>query len=125
MKSFGVFLAIFLGGGIGSLIRFFLSTFFMKLIPNFPIGVLIANLCGAFLMGFFTIFLLQKNLIYIPLKEFLLIGFLGGLTTFSTFIYDIHNLLNHSKWLEFFLYFIGNIGIGFLLFSLGRFLGKI
>jgi len=90
------FFLIFLGGGLGSVARWGLSSgiqTFAKNSPlkNFPIGILTCNVLGCFLIGCLFGFLTSKTTPQwvLPL---LATGFLGGFTTFSTFAKDTHSL---------------------------------
>ncbi len=118
------FLYVFIAGGIGSVLRFLISRFMAKFFPFFPMGTLIANLTGMFLIGYLSVIAIDKNFITSPYREMILVGFLGGLTTFSSFGYEAFKLITEARWPEFLLYFLGNIFIGFLLLLVGRGLGK-
>jgi CrcB protein len=79
------YLCIVIGGGVGALLRYFSSQFINLSISNkFPFGTLFVNCIGALLIGFLiNIFgLFQIN---IKWRLFLITGFLGGYTTFSTY----------------------------------------
>ena len=89
-------LLIFLGGGLGSLARFGLSTSIQSFakktsLYQFPVGILACNLLGCFLIGcLFGYFAGRTTPSWVyPL---LATGFLGGFTTFSTFAKDTHSL---------------------------------
>ena len=116
---------VFIGGGTGSLLRFGLGRGFATLYPSFPMGTLAANTLGAFLIGLFTVLFLDKNLLPSPYREMLIIGFLGGLTTFSSFCYDSFLLYSAGRWLALALYTAGNLLAGFALFAVGRWAGSI
>lgn len=86
---------IFIGAGLGGVFRFWVSnlTYFL-LGREFPYGTLIVNISGCFLMGFLFILLVERvDAISPELRAFLLIGLLGGYTTFSSFSIETFNLL--------------------------------
>ncbi len=95
-------LLIFLGAGIGGVARYWLSNgvyFFLG--RNFPYGTLIVNISGCFLMGLLFIILQERfNGIAPQLRSFLLIGTLGGYTTFSSFSMETLNLFENGDWLS-------------------------
>ena len=81
-----------IGGFIGAISRNLLNEFIVKYIPiNFPIGILIVNVLGCFLIGFLVGGTLtsKDNLYY-----FMIIGFLGSFTTMSAFSYQAIELFN-------------------------------
>ena len=77
------FLMVFIGGGLGSMARYAISTATKGLMP-FPIGTLTVNVVGSFLMGMLVTFLIGKSFSE-PARLLLAVGFLGGFTTFSSF----------------------------------------
>lgn len=119
------YLLVFIGGGIGSLLRFAIGRIAIKFFPFFPLGTIISNLSGMFFIGILSIWIIDRNLIVSPYREMILVGFLGGLTTFSTFGYESYVLFSQSRWLEFAFYFLGNLMVGFILFFIGRILGNL
>lgn len=118
------YILVFFAGGVGSLLRFLISRVSARYLPFFPLGTIIANTAGMFLMGFLSVLILDKNLVISPYREMILVGFLGGLTTFSSFGYESFFLLSEGRWLEFFLYLSSNLILGFILLLLGRYLGS-
>lgn len=119
------YLLVFFGGGIGSVLRFLIGRISAKLFPSYPLGTVISNCIGMFLIGFLGIVIIDKNMIISPFREMILIGFIGGLTTYSSFGYEAFMLFSQSRWFDLFLYFLGNIFLGFLLFLIGRLLGNL
>jgi fluoride exporter len=118
------FILVFLGSGVGGVVRFSLSKFFGKYYPFFPFGTLTANLTGMFLIGLFTVWFIDKNMLTSPYREMVLVGFLGGLTTFSSFGYETFLLLRENRWEALFFYLMLNLFLGFALLLFGRYLGN-
>lgn len=81
-------------GALGCLCRYLLSGFVYQLFgTGFPYGTLAVNLIGAFLIGIIMEFSIRSALIPPPLRIAITIGFLGGLTTFSTFSLETFRLI--------------------------------
>ena len=90
-------LAVFIGGGAGSVARWMLS---MKLNPAhaiLPVGTLVANLAGAFIIGMCLAWFNRMTHIDPVWKILLTTGFCGGLTTFSTFSAEVVFLLQEGR----------------------------
>jgi CrcB protein len=82
---------ILAGGALGTLARFYTSGFAQKYISNgFPIGTLVVNLIGSFLIGLLWGFF--ENQPSTQLRTFLFVGILGGFTTFSAYSIETLNL---------------------------------
>ena len=92
-----LFFAVFIGGGTGSVLRWFLG---MKLNPlhhAIPIGTLMANLAGAFIIGMGLAWFNRMTHIDPLWKLLITTGFCGGLTTFSTFSAEVVFLLQDGR----------------------------
>ncbi|MFP3158213.1 MAG: fluoride efflux transporter CrcB [Hydrogenobaculum sp.] len=119
------YLAVLVGGGVGALVRYLVSVFIQKFVPNFPLGTMVINTTGAFLIGFLSIYLTEVIDAPPNIRLLLITGFLGGYTTFSTFTLEGIGLINNGDYLKAFYYIVGTNVIGFLLVALGRFLGGL
>lgn len=92
---------IFLGAGIGGILRYWISNgIYLVLGRQFPYGTLFVNVSGCFLMGLLFAFTIERfDGIGTELRALLLIGLLGGYTTFSSFSIETINLLENGNWL--------------------------
>ncbi len=90
------YIAIF--GALGCLSRYYLSGWVYELFGRtFPYGTFVVNIVGAFLIGLIMEFSMRSALVSPQLRIGLTIGFLGGLTTFSTFSYETFRLLEDGE----------------------------
>ncbi|MFT6791975.1 MAG: CrcB protein [Cellvibrionaceae bacterium] len=88
-------LAVAIGGALGAVIRYSLVQFFPHPNGDFPWSTFIANLTGSVLIGFCYVLIVDKLIIPSYWRPFVVVGILGGLTTFSTFALDAY-LIWHS-----------------------------
>jgi CrcB protein len=91
-------LLIALCGALGCLARYSLSGWVYGLLGrSFPYGTFAVNIIGAFLIGLIMELSLASTMISANLRTGLTVGFLGGLTTFSTFSYETFRLLEDGE----------------------------
>ncbi len=116
-----------IGGGIlGTLARYILAgAVYQKIGTDFPYGTMIVNLIGCFLIGLFDTIFQEKFLFSPVLRIFLMAGFCGAFTTFSTFMLETGNLIRDGETLRAFLNVILSVILGFIVFRLGVLLGEI
>ncbi|MBN3724583.1 fluoride efflux transporter CrcB [Burkholderia sp. Ac-20379] len=81
--------AIFVGAGLGALLRWGLSLALNLVVPNFPLGTLASNLIGGYLIGVAIVFFGAKAGLAPEWRLFVITGFMGGLTTFSTYSAEV------------------------------------
>ena len=80
---------IFIGGGVGSVLRFLISSYITKKFETtLPIGTLVVNVLGSLILGLLAGYFVKHNLGDSKYSLILTLGFCGGFTTFSTFAYE-------------------------------------
>lgn len=111
---------------MGGLTRYWISHALYGLIGrSFPLGTLVVNATGCLLMGVLSVLILERCLdLNGYLRVFLLIGFLGGYTTFSAFSLETLNLFEQGVWWVALSNLLLNVGLGITLTWLGMFLGR-
>ncbi len=90
-------LAISLGAALGALSRWWLGMTLNTLFPTLPPGTLVANLVGGYLIGVAVAVFAQQPNLPPEWRLFIITGFLGGLTTFSTFSAEVVTLIHQGR----------------------------
>ena len=122
----GLLVLVFVGGGIGAVCRYLLATGLQRNIPGpFPSGTFAVNLAGCFAIGLVGALGLERAAIPPDARVFLMVGVLGGFTTFSSFAWETLGLLSVRDVVRAALYVGGSVFLGLLGAWLGRLLGRI
>ncbi|MCP5325808.1 MAG: fluoride efflux transporter CrcB [Oceanospirillaceae bacterium] len=119
-------LAIALGGAFGAVARAFIAGWMQKSLgAGFPFGTLAVNFIGSFVIGFLFVLLVERLNMPGYWRELLVVGFLGALTTFSTFSLEIVNFLQHGQWHIALVYLLASLIGCFTLTWLGLTVGRV
>jgi CrcB protein len=111
-------LLVFLGGGIGSVLRYLIGLAFQRTIAFLPLATFVSNLAACIIFGLAVLSARQLNLMQPPLRLLLLTGFCGGLSTFSTFGYETFLLFREKLFLYGFLNIVVSCAACILVFIL-------
>jgi CrcB protein len=97
MSGFSV-LAVFGGAGVGALLRWWLGAMLNPVFPTVPLGTVAANLIGGLLVGVASAFFAHNASLPPEWRLLVITGFMGGLTTFSTFSVEVVTLLGRQEY---------------------------
>lgn len=114
---------LYVGAGsfMGGSIRYLLIRSLSKTsISTFPLGTMAVNLGGCFLAGLVLGYLERNNMLNPNLSMFLMVGFCGGFTTFSSFIHDGFQMMKRGDFIQTSIYASASLLFGLLLFYLGN-----
>ena len=108
------------GGFIGSILRYLVQYFVEKgMNSSFPLGTLIANVAGSFIIGIVFALAEKGHLLSAEWRIFLAVGFCGGFTTFSAFAYNNFTMIEEQSYLQLLLNVGGNLFLGIVAVYLG------
>ncbi len=94
-------LAIAVAGAFGAVLRYLVSSGVHRLVGReFPYGTLAVNVLGSFLIGYLFVVFLERSAMTGIWRLAVLVGLLGGFTTFSTFSLETYNLMDNGHYLR-------------------------
>lgn len=109
------FLLVFVGGGLGAMLRYFMTTLLAGKLGNFPIGTLIVNILGCFFIGVLSEILFGKvNETSELARIFFAVGFLGGFSTLASFSIETLTLFQNGNVFSAVLNVIATFSTGLL-----------
>jgi CrcB protein len=119
------YLVVLAGAGLGGLARYVAGTWIMaKYGGRFPLGTFVINITGAFLIGVLMTLLTERFHPHPHWRLFLVVGILGGYTTFSSFEYETFQAVRDGeRWLGL-LYLMGSVALGYAGVWLGTLLAS-
>lgn len=109
-------LCVLLGGGVGSLTRYLLGKAIVQRFPqsSFPAGTFVINVTGSLLIGLLATLLVERLRLPVEWHLVLVVGFLGGYTTFSSFEYDAYLATRGGHPWVALLYLAGSVVTGYV-----------
>jgi CrcB protein len=122
MKELGL---IFIGGGLGSVVRFLLGRWVTTLHElNFPLGTLVVNIVACFVLGL-VVGLVDHRQVFSPeTRIFWAVGFCGGFSTFSTFSHETLLLFQQPNVVSGMVYIIASVVLCLLATLTGIWVGR-
>lgn len=120
-------LLVFIGAGLGGLMRFLTSTAVQKACNGwvFPLDTFVVNISGCLAIGFLAQLAESKNLLQPEYRAFFLIGILGGYTTFSSFGYETLQLIRSGEFLYATANAVLQVVLGLFFVWLGTILARL
>ena len=121
MKSF---LLVFLGGGLGSGLRYLVSIAMNQYSKVLPFGTFTVNILGCLLIGLILGYTQKENTLTSNQTLLLATGFCGGFTTFSAFANENLELIKNGEIFDFSMYSISSIVVGIVAVFVGLYFSK-
>ena len=119
------YLLVAIGGGTGALMRYLAASAIMtRFGGKFPLGTLVINLTGSFLIGFLMTMLTERFQLDPRWRLMLVVGFLGGYTTFSSFEWETYTAVQGGELWTGMLNVVSSVILGYVAVSLGSRLAR-
>ena len=113
-------LLVMMGGGLGSVMRYLLGKWLNPLLAHFPLGTWLANIVACVILGILGGVLARKMLDVPEMRLFVLTGFCGGLSTFSSFESELFIMAKSGQFLPLGVYLLSSLVTGFVAVWLGH-----
>ena len=119
------YLLVVIGGGTGALARYVAASAIMtRFGGKFPLGTLVINVTGSFLIGFLMTMLTERFKLDPNWRLLLVVGFLGGYTTFSSFEWETYSSVREGGLWTGMLNVVSSVMLGYVAVSLGSMLAR-
>jgi CrcB protein len=119
------YLLVLIGGGTGALVRYVAASAIMaRFGGRFPLGTLVINVTGSFLIGFLMTMLTERLHFDPKWRLLLVVGFLGGYTTFSSFEWETYTAVRDGSLRTGMLNIVSSVMLGYLAVWLGVMLAR-
>jgi CrcB protein len=119
------YLLVVIGGGTGALARYVAASAIMtRFGGKFPLGTLVINVTGSFLIGFLMTILTERFKVDPNWRLLLVVGFLGGYTTFSSFEWETYSSVRDGGLWTGMLNVVSSVMLGYVAVTLGSVLAR-
>jgi CrcB protein len=118
-------LLVGLGGFAGAVARWLVDGWVSERNPSaFPVGTLVVNLTGSFLLGVLFAWVIERNVLPADVRAPVMIGFIGAYTTFSTFMLESWRLVEDGAWALATANLVGSVVLGLVAVVAGLAVGR-
>ena len=125
MKLLIQYISIAGGGAVGAVLRFFIGRACGAMFgTTFPVGTFVINITGSLFLGWFLTFARQRIGISDTLRLAVAVGFVGAYTTFSTFMFETHALVESGSGIKAMGNLVGSVVVGLIAVRFGIWLGE-
>ncbi len=105
-----IYLTIALGGSIGAIARYWLTTLVNQSIQtNYPLGTFLVNIAGSLMIGIFYVVFAEKVSLDVHWRPLVMVGFIGAMTTFSSFSLEALLLFEQGLYNTALLYIVSSV----------------